>query len=350
MKLKLAFATMFIVSVLSTAAYSSDSCKDVLADGTMKSTTIKSSTFFSQLLAADLAQKSDHETDEKLEHDGTMGWAGITMGGKFTKQDVKRYIDELRTKFDISTVMRNETSTLLASGDPVIVKAWKDCMQDKHGLAMWFEAKSPTSAILQILWYAPPTPTGVSTDTKLKEDIKIPQDITVEYGQDCLKASKPLHDKVPCSVKLLFKSGARDLLLVANSTLATADAYLPPRQVLVPERESWKPQPGEQPTVQVYAVKDDTRSKSSCLSPKKDWAFVEATVNVDPTYLTGKSDPKRCTAEITKLLPSYICFNARMAPTAEGDNRCNATLSADIIHWKLVDGLGVEKGLAVGVK
>jgi hypothetical protein len=313
----------------------------------MKRTTLGSHSFFMQILAVEYAKKTDEEIDQQLSHDGSMSWAGITFGGKFNKNDVKRYIEELRTKLNVSTVMSNESSTVLASGDPEIVQAWTACMQTHGGLGMRFEAVSPTKAILRIQWYAYPAELGVPTHTKLKDNIPIPKDVKVVQGKECLKKDKLLLDKVPCSVNLEFKSGEPDLLLTANSTLDTAKAYLPPRRILVSERKPWQPQPGELATVQVYAFADDSRSKASCLSPQKSWSFVEATMEARPTFISGNASHSRCTAEMKPLSTSYLCFNSRMVPDVSGDNRCNATLNGEIIRWKAVDGLGLTGGKAV---
>jgi hypothetical protein len=155
---------------------------------------------------------------------------------------------------------------------------------------------------------------------------------------------QPLRDKVPCSVNLEFKSGEPDLLLTANAVLGTATAYLPPRRILVSEREPWHAQPGEAATVSIYAFADDSRSVSSCLSPKKDWSFVEATMEAKAHFISGNSSHSRCTSEMKPLSPSYLCFNARMTPDVSGDNRCGATLNGEIIQWKAVDGLGLVEG------
>jgi hypothetical protein len=209
---------------------------------------------------------------------------------------------------------------------------------------MRFEAQSPTKVLLRIEWYAFPVDTGVSSNTKLKDDIRIPADVKVMQGKECLTKNNPLRDKIPCTVSLEFASGVEDLLLTANATLGTASAYLPARRILVPQRKPWTPQSGELQTVGVYAFADNTRSKSSCLSPEKDWSFVEATMEARPTFVSGNSSHSRCTAELKPLSPTYLCFNARMVPDVSGDNRCSATLVGEIIHWEAVDGLGAGNG------
>jgi hypothetical protein len=138
-------------------------------------------------------------------------------------------------------------------------------MAREGGLGMRFEAQSPTKVVLRVQWYAYPVAPGVSTDTRLKDDIPIPKEVTVVQGKECLTKGQLLRDKIACSVNLEFKSGELDLLLTASSIHGTATAYLPPRRILA----SGQPQPGELATVRVYAFADDTRSKSVCLSPKK---------------------------------------------------------------------------------
>jgi hypothetical protein len=285
--------------------------------------------------------------DEQLSQQGSMEWAGIVFGGKFNKNDAKRYLQELRTKLDISTVLLQESSTILASGDPVIVSAWADCMNRRGGLSMRFEAKTPTKALLILEWYAYPVDVGVSPDTKLRDNIPIPKDVSVVQGKECLNKGNPLRNRVACSVSLEFSSGDRDLLLVANVTHGTASAYLPKRRVLVAEREKWQPQPGEQGTVQVYSFSEPARSKSVCLSPKKDWSFVDATMEARAQYISGESESWRCTGEISSRSPSFLCFNSFMRPGAASDNRCNATLEGEIIRWNLVDGLGLKAGASL---
>jgi hypothetical protein len=344
MKALFLLLSILSVTIFSQPASADDTCKDVLVDGAMQRLTLRSHSFFLQLLAVEYAKKSSEENDEQLSHDGSMEWAGITFGGKFNKNDVKKYLDEVRTKLDLTTLSNNESSAVLASGDPVVVQAWTSCMLRHGGLGMRFEAQSPTKAVLRIEWYAYPVASGVSTETKLKNDILIPPDVKVVQGNECLKKSNPLRDKIPCSVNLEFKSGADDLLLTANATLGTVTAYLPPRRILVAQREPWRPQPGELETVGVYAFADDTRSRSSCLSPKKDWSFVEATMEARANFISGNSSHSRCTAELKPLSTTYLCFNARMVPDVSGDNRCSATLVGEIIHWEAVDGLGIAAG------
>lgn len=347
MKTIFMFSIIVAANLFSSAAFSRDFCKDILVDGAMKRTSLRSHSFFHQILAAEYSQKTDQEIEQQLSHEGSMTWAGVVFGGTFNKNDVKRYLQEVRSKLDITTVMSHQSSVLLATGDPTIAKAWSDCMQQLRGLSMAFEAKSPTSALLSIEWYAYPVAQGVSTDTKLLDDISIPPEVTVIAGKECLTAGRPLRDRVACTVNLRFQSGVRDLLLVANTTHGTASAYLPPRRILVAERESWKPQAGEETTVQVYTFEHAARSRSVCLSPKKEWSFVEATMEAKPQYISGRSESSRCVGEIKPITPTYLCFNSFMAPTAKSDNRCNATLQGEIIRWNAVDGLGLAHGARV---
>jgi hypothetical protein len=80
------------------------------------------------------------------------------------------------------------------------------------------------------------------------------------------------------------------------------------------------------------------------LSPKKDWNFVEATMEARPNFISGNSSHSRCTAELKPLSPTYLCFDARMVPDVSGDNRCAATLNGEVIHYEVVDGLGMYGG------
>lgn len=349
MKSLLVGLSALIIGGFASPASADNGCKDILVNGTKTTTELRSHTFFLQILAAEFAKKTDEQTDEKLSHDGSMSWAGIVFGGKFNKDDVKRYIQELRTKLDISTVLNHKSSVLLASGDPQIVGAWSKCMQERSGLSMRFEALSAKAVTLILEWYAYPVAPGVSTDTKLKEDILIPKDkekdVQVVAGKDCLSAKNVLRDKVPCTVNLEFTSGATDLLLIANAIHGTTDVYLPQRLVLVPEREIWQPQPGEEKTVGLYAFSEDTRSRSVCLAPKKDWSFVAATMEAKQSHYDGRSGAGRCSGEINPKTPTFLCFNSRMVPNPSGDHHCSVTLQGEIIHWKVVDGLGLENGV-----
>jgi hypothetical protein len=345
MKSLLVGFSALVIAGFASPASADNGCKDILVSGTMTTTQMRSHTFFLQILAAEFAQKTDEQTDEKLSHDGSMSWAGIGMGGKFNKDDAKRYIQELRSKLDISTVLNHESSVLLASGDPQIVGAWSKCMQERRGLSMRFEASSAKSVALILEWYAFPVAPDVSTDTYLKEDILIPKnkekDIQIVSGKDCLSHENPLRDKIPCTVNLEFTSGETDLLLTANAIHGTTDAYLPQRLVLKPEREIWQPQPGEQKTAGVYTFSEDKRSPSVCLAPKKDWSFVAATMEANVSHYDGPSGAGRCSGEIKPNTPSFLCFNSRMVPNPSGDHHCSVTLQGQLIRWNVVDGLGL---------
>jgi len=348
MKLLLVGMSALIIGGFASPASADNGCKDILVNGTKTTAELRSHTFFLQILAAEFAQKTDEQVDEKLSHDGSMSWAGIVFGGKFNKDDVKRYIQELRTKLNLSTVLSQESSVLLASGDPQIVGAWSKCMLERRGLSMRFQASSPKAVELIIEWYAYPVAPGVSTDTKLKEDILIPKDkekdVQIVSGKDCLSAKNALRDKIPCTVNLQLTSGAIDLLLTANAVHGTADAYLPQRLTLAPEEVIWQPQPGEENTVGVYAFGDDTRSKSICLAPKKDWSFVTATMEANQSHYDGPSSPGRCSGEIKPNTPTFLCFNSRMVPNPSGDHHCSVKLQGQIIRWNIVDGLGLRSG------
>jgi hypothetical protein len=204
--------------------------------------------------------------------------------------------------------------------------------------------KTPTDALLVLEWYAYPVAEGVSTDTRLKKDISIPSDIMVVSGRECLSARNSIRDKIPCIVNLKFSSGGRDFSLAANFIHGAADAYLPKRQILLPQKEPWTPQPGEKDEATVYVVKEGADGPPVCVSPKRDWAFIEGTMSVHGVLRSGCSDSRRCVGTIKSLSTSYLCFHANMNPTCESDNRCSAILTGETIHYNVVDGMGLAKG------
>ena len=97
----------------------------------------------------------------------------------------------------------------------------------------------------------------------------------------------------------------------------------------------------------MYALENGAAGPPVCVSPKKDWSFIEATMEAQPHYLTGCSDPARCQGQIKPLSTSYLCFNAYIAPTCRSDNRCLAALIGETIHYNVVDGLGLASGARV---
>jgi hypothetical protein len=335
-------AIIAAVALFTSPALSQDVCKDILVNGSMKRTELRNHVFFHQVLASEYTRKTNEEIDQDIALGGN--W-GDVFGGQFNKEDVKRYMQEIRSKLDVSTVYENEASMILSSGDPDIVGAWRDCIVNKMkgGVSMRFEAKSPTLVLLHFEWYAYP----LAGDTRLKQDIKIPNDIRVESGQECLTARNPIKDKVPCTVNLRMPSGERELLLAANFLHGAADAYLPQRRILVAQRKPWKPQPGEKDWASVYAFADHTAGPPVSVSPEKDWSFIDATMKLPAQLRDGPASHSRCEGKFLNKSPSYITFFAFMAPDISGDNKCFTTLVGETIHWEPQDGLGLKSGAAI---
>ena len=59
----------------------------------------------------------------------------------------------------------------------------------------------------------------------------------------------------------------------------------------------------------------------------------------------SKEAPWLRSTRIKPITPSFLCFNSRMVPNPSGDHHCSATLVGEIIHYNVVDGLGLQNGV-----
>ncbi|WP_425626525.1 hypothetical protein [Agrobacterium tumefaciens] len=326
-------------SVLSSPA-SANNCGEVLVDGTKQVSQYRYGMFFQQILAAEYTRKSSAEIARDLAASGGFGYGGFSLTGSNDEKDFQRYIDEIGSKLNISTIVKNESSILLASGDKEILKRWAECVRN-GGFTARFEVYDVDDAALILEWHTYPVKKGVDTSTALTEDITIPKGINVTSGDSCRKKGTVFEFGKTCTITVTLPNGATDWLVSVNVEHGSAQAYLPKRQVLQPEEETWAPRPGtnEVAMVGVYSYDTSTDSPTVCADPKSGWAFLLSTVQATPWYRTGRSDPSGCKAIVDPKLHNHVCWRSSMRVTAASDNSCYATLHGKLIRWNVVDGM-----------
>jgi hypothetical protein len=337
----LRIATVVAAFWHSPAMADADLCKDILRDGVMQRTEIRSHTFFQQAIVSSLDQKAEEKKESNTSGNLSIPFGQQVFGGSYNEKDVSSYLNELHKKFELKTLFNRQFEAILSIGDPTIANAWGTCMGRARGISMRFVPQSPTAVALYIQWWAYPTAPDVSTSTKLTEDIAIPANF-VKSGQQCLKAGNVLGNGSNCVVNLEFPNGEAELFVTANTLHGTAaDAYLPKRRILIPERVTWRPQQGEKDFAGVYSFADPANSPMQCVNTKEDWKFVLGSMKATALWNAGSatSEAFRCKGIFDELSPGQVCFHARAEPGGAGDNTCVATLTGEIISWKEIDGL-----------
>ncbi|AQR73534.1 hypothetical protein [Sphingomonas sp. LM7] len=210
----------------------SDTCSDILRNGTLQTTQIQDNRYFQQIRAS-----REQRTRRRTEDVETSADVGIPIEGvPFNASGTGNYRTTNASTSDTSRFdwisEDREFSALLSSGDPTIVSAWSRCMDNgPGGLTARFVVHSAKEALLLISWRPGRVgnPTTGFPDAHLRDNIVLPAGVTVMSGQHCLLASNRITEGT-CEVNLQLDSATRTLAVSLNTDRGVgAHAYLPQR-------------------------------------------------------------------------------------------------------------------------
>ena len=338
MFLKLSAATVLLALSVG-AATAQDLCKDVLVEGTLKRESRNNNIFFDYWLSSRFKESSQEYKGKEVDASANIPIGDVVMGGSYNETDYRRYQREVSESIDLSQIYRNQSSVLLASGDPEILGAWSDCMTKGRGLSVTFAPQAPRMVLLEIQWFAYPVAKGVSTDTKLVSDIVVNKPgVKVTAGGECLKNEHVLADRQPCIAQLEFEHGRIDLAVVVNTLHGSESAYLPPRIKLVPERKGWVPNPREKGNeAGGYTLSTDDTSELVCHDAPDGWSFVTASLAIKKR-IKGTMTQSRCIPDLSTLASDKMCFSMKMGHTGK-DAWCYGHAEGEIIRWNIVEAI-----------
>jgi len=198
-------------------------CDALLRDGIFARREWQTSDNAKLIFYAMLTEKNYSETEDIMGHEGQVSFGPIKIGpGKWSKENQEKLKHELNKLVDIDQVISSASSLAVTSGDPVIAKAYTDCIERDGGMSGFLEARGPNSAIFTVMWTEYPGMTAVSTV----------KDFTVRHGLIVggeLAPGTILKDRAPYVVTLGRSKPDEGLSVVLNTDRGPVHGYLPPR-------------------------------------------------------------------------------------------------------------------------
>ena len=122
----------------------------------------------------------------------------------------------------------------LSSGDPIIVRAWENCMRDlRGGPVAWFESATPNDIYLKMKFLVPQVGSSPPTSVILDSNIKINpiQPSNVFDNEECLQKGYELKPN-GCYVHLINVAPSVPLSAVISNGFQALTVSMPPRMHL----------------------------------------------------------------------------------------------------------------------
>lgn len=206
-------------------------CADVLKSGIFQTGQYRENSYFQQIIVSRFLRSSY----QSAKNDKAAGF-GVPLGeavmgrADFSESDYNQKKSQLQSSFSNTITAARELDVAVASGDPTIVNAWRDCMKGAGGPALRFDIQSPTEAFLKMEFFSAP-----GTETSLTTDINLPSGFEALSGGECLKAGRKLKAGTSCEVALKAPSATATAIIAANTEHGSPRAYLPARMQWVRE-------------------------------------------------------------------------------------------------------------------
>jgi hypothetical protein len=210
-------------------------CDDVLQNGTFQDVKYRQNDYFQQIIYSRF-MRSTYESSKT----DVSGGFGVPIGeavmGKadYSQKEYNEKKSSLDRTYLNQITQSREIDVALASGDSVIVNAWKACMLQQGGPEIRFEAQSPTEVLATLEFFSAP-----NTSTTLANDVPLPAGSTVTSGGECLKAGTILQARIGCAATIVLPSASTTLFVAVNTNNGPATAYLPRRMNLMDERRTF---------------------------------------------------------------------------------------------------------------
>ncbi|MYZ49632.1 hypothetical protein [Propylenella binzhouense] len=320
------------------AEASQDLCKDVLVNGTMAVSSWTNDIFLSQVLQSRELTEAERGRATGIQTGMEVPIEGLPVSGHGNANDRRRYYESAQKFIDFRRLYKDQSSAMIASGDPTIVGAWRDCMRSSRGLFVHFEPVSAGTTRLHVEWHSYPVVKGVSSSTLITSALlSSDRESKLEDIEGCLQKGFEFRDQQRCTVTIAAPPEAW-LTVTIHSEHEAASAELPPRLRMEAERQPFNP-PDE---AGVSAYDQGRSGPEVCVDAPEGWTIVEGSV-FQQTRVRGKLPSSSCNwAENPKFLgdAKRVCWRAKAGPVrAKGENRCFVKVAGDLIRWKPVPSL-----------
>ncbi|MDW9855401.1 hypothetical protein GOB46_22885 [Sinorhizobium meliloti] len=203
-------------------------CDTVLADGAFKRTDLNDSYYTQLVIAARYSRKTYKEARQRTDAGLDIGYEEFKLNGNYSEEDFEKWREDVQSSLDVEQILSHESSVLLSSGDPEILKAWSECMQ-AGGLSMYIEPKGDIEAVVKIRWN--PYPAAELNPTV--EQFSVSEGVSIRGGREYAKAGAKIGIRAERIISLTRDiPGSRILAVLSTkeSGVGDAEAFLPERK------------------------------------------------------------------------------------------------------------------------
>ncbi|WP_442579603.1 hypothetical protein ACSBOB_29635 [Mesorhizobium sp. ASY16-5R] len=305
----LALPIFLFLSATAGEAVAQDRCGDVLREGTFQTSQYRENNYFQQIIRSRFAKATYDEAKSDTSGGFGIPLGEIVIGGDFSQSDFEKKQQSIRDELDVDVISRQEIDVALSSGDPEIVRAWRECMRGRNGLTARFEVFSAKEVVLKVEWLGF---AGVPA-TEILSNLMLPEGVTGDVG--CLAQGAQLDRDIACDVVLQLPDAFTTMVVAVRTKNGATTAYLPKRIKLSKEvipydfgADSEIETAGEggssRPTIS-KRLTDDQISQGWRLDPRSVTGSIELKHAVD----NGFCDDMRVNADEYQLNIDYRWLN-----------------------------------------
>jgi hypothetical protein len=286
-------------------AAGSDQCRDILKEGVFQHRNYRENAFFQQIIYSRFLSSTYQQSKSDKGFGFGVPIGEMLIGGDYSEQAFDEKKADIQRTYSNSTTTLREVDVALTTGDEQVVSAWSNCMRDKGGLSLRFEAVTPTQIFATLEWFAAH---GIP-ETVLNEGLALPPGAKIDGGHECLRKGKRLVASNPCQATITLPNATIPWAATINSRNGSARAYLPPRIMLHREVRAFVFT--KEDSLETYAKKQTLHPQREVALAKKDiddgWRFNPSSwrITLDNSKSCGPNGSSDLRSEATLYSVSY---------------------------------------------
>jgi hypothetical protein len=166
-------------------AQAQDRCSDVLSQGIFDYRTLQRNDYFNQLIWSRFYQSSYDQARNDRSFGLGVPVGETVLGGNFNSEAHSSYGSQSEREYFAGITSSQQVNLALMTGNPDIIRAWRDCMQNRAGggLSARFEISSPTEVTLIVEYFT----YGDDSSDRLRESVRLPAGVIPLQNASCLR-------------------------------------------------------------------------------------------------------------------------------------------------------------------
>lgn len=336
-------------------------CDSILRDGTMAKADYRSRNELKRLLHWRFASQELEKSNSDQSFGATIPIKGVLVGADFSQSEEREAQRAISSSLDMQLIQNYTLSYMLTSGDPVIAKAWSECMRDRGGFFVWFGQRQGAAAPVQAQFHSP-------TDREQSFTISDAQWTWIAingsrqksepFNVSCLEPGRVYKAGDSCSFTLDSVDPAWGGLLVVNGKYATSggatqavSAFVPPNMQWVVASDRVVSSQLNPPIFSSRAEQYDTGGSRAYQLPEV--CIARSQINMPASFIRSSATTSTsghcagsdgaCNGRVTSVTDEKFCWAGSMVVDRHKSCGCTVTGSINVFRSRWVPA-GLQSG------